>query len=194
MRPSRLLVLSLALAGGILLGGCAAPEATGPAAAASPAPAIPSSTPVVGCSAVTTEPTPAGSGQLTTISASDFALGPDAANVTLLYYCDFQSAQCELFNGVLDQLVADHPADLKVVMRPFAVPAAVVPSLDKSELAARAALAAGQQGQFWQMRDLLIYCMTSTQTGRSSHPTNSKPGSRIKLPDSVWMGTCSRRI
>ena len=155
MRPSTLLVLGLGFAGGILLGGCGVSPGPKPTTAASAVPLAPSSTPVIGCSAVTTEPTPTGSTQLTTVSAADYTRGPATADVTLLYYCDFQSVQCELFNQVLDQLVADHPGDLKVVMRPFAVPVSVVPSLDKSELAARATLAAGRQGKFWQMRDLL---------------------------------------
>jgi cyclophilin family peptidyl-prolyl cis-trans isomerase/protein-disulfide isomerase len=155
MRASTLLVLAAGLSGGVLLGGCAASSALGPTATASPVPVAPSSTPIVGCLAVTAEPTPVGSAQLTTISTADYVRGPDTADVTLLYYCDFQSAQCELFNRVLDQLVTDHPGDLRVVMRPFAVPVSVVPSLDKSELAAWAALAAGQQGMFWKMRDLL---------------------------------------
>jgi cyclophilin family peptidyl-prolyl cis-trans isomerase/protein-disulfide isomerase len=150
-----LLVLALGLSGAVLLGACAASASSSPTSVVSPVPVKLSPTPVVGCSAVTAEPTPTGSGQLTTISPADYVRGPDAADVTLLYYCDFQSAQCELFNQVLDQLVADHPSDLRVVMRPFAVPASVVPSLDKSELAARAALAAGRQGKFWEMRDLL---------------------------------------
>jgi cyclophilin family peptidyl-prolyl cis-trans isomerase/protein-disulfide isomerase len=149
------MALGVGLATGILLGGCAASQPSEAVVAASPMPVMPSSTPVVGCSAITTEPTPSSSLQLATVSTSDYVRGPDTAAVTLLYYCDFQSAQCELFNRVLDQLVADHPSDLKVVMRPFAVPVSVVPSLDKSEPAARAALAAGQQGKFWEMRDLL---------------------------------------
>jgi cyclophilin family peptidyl-prolyl cis-trans isomerase/predicted DsbA family dithiol-disulfide isomerase len=73
----------------------------------------------------------------------------------MLYYCDFQSTQCELFNRVLDDLVKNHPSELRVVFRPFPVPSSVVAALDKSELAARAALAASDQDRFWEMRDIL---------------------------------------
>lgn len=107
------------------------------------------------CSAVKAQPTPASSVGVTAVSSTDFVRGSAAAPVTLLAYCDFQSAECELFNRVLDELVKNHPEDLKVVMRPIAVPVTLVPALDKSELSTRAALAAGDQGKFWEMRDLL---------------------------------------
>ena len=107
------------------------------------------------CSTVNTPPTPTGSLLFPPGAAPDFERGPADASVTLLLYCDFQSAECELFNQVLDQLIDAHGDDLKVVFRPFGVPTAVVPSLDKSELAVRAALAAADQGKFWPVRDHL---------------------------------------
>jgi cyclophilin family peptidyl-prolyl cis-trans isomerase/protein-disulfide isomerase len=106
----------------------------------------------VGCSVVSTEPTPSSVAGLPPVTAADFSMGPNDAPVTLLLYCDFQSPQCELFNRVLDRLVKDHPTDLRVVQRPFGVPSSVVASLDKSEESVRAALAAGNQGKFWEMR------------------------------------------
>jgi cyclophilin family peptidyl-prolyl cis-trans isomerase/protein-disulfide isomerase len=109
----------------------------------------------IGCSAVNAAPTPGESSVLPPITSADYTRGPADASVTLLAYCDFQSGECELFNRVLDQLVKDHPTDLKVVLRPFPIPTVLVPVLDKSELAAQAALAAGDQGKFWEMRDLL---------------------------------------
>jgi cyclophilin family peptidyl-prolyl cis-trans isomerase/protein-disulfide isomerase len=92
---------------------------------------------------------------LPAITPADFVRGPQDASVTLLLYCDFQSVQCEIFNRVLDQLQKNHPGDLKVVLRPFPVPASVVAALDKSQISVQAALAAGKQGKFWEMRDLL---------------------------------------
>jgi len=108
-----------------------------------------------GCRVVDAAPTPETPALLPPVTGEDYARGPEAAPVTLLAYCDFQSVECELFNRVLDRLTSDHPKDLKVVLRPFPIPATVVPALDKSELAAKAAVAAGDQGKFWEMRDLL---------------------------------------
>ena len=149
------LLLTTALVGAMVEASCAPPQSTTPPATspATPLPATPNAS--IGCSAVSAAPTPSGSSLLPPITPADYTRGPDNAAVTLLFYCDFQSAQCELFNRVLDQLVKDHPNDLKVVMRPFPIPASEAPALDKSEISADAALAAGNQGKFWAMRDLL---------------------------------------
>lgn len=73
----------------------------------------------------------------------------------MLFYCDLQSPQCEIFNRVLEQLLNDHGEDLRLVYRPFPVPESAVPLLDKSEISARAVFAANNQGKFWEMRNLL---------------------------------------
>ena len=155
MKTSRMLLWGFGLLAGALLVACSSSESPKNTSAPSPAAASATQASVVGCSAVTAEPTASGSATLTTITAADYSRGPAAASVTLLYYCDFQSAECELFNRVLDRLVALHPDDLRVVMRPFPIPASVVAALDKSESAAEAALAAGVQAKFWEMRDTL---------------------------------------
>ena len=69
----------------------------------------------------------------------------------MLLYCDFQSAQCQVFANVLDQLQKNHPDDLRVAFRP--VPATGV--LDKSQISVQAAIAAGNQGKFWELRNIL---------------------------------------
>ncbi len=109
----------------------------------------------MGCSVLSAQPTQATAQGLPPVTSSDYVRGPQNASVTMVAYCDFQSAQCELFNRVLDQLTKEHPNDLKVVLRPFPVPTSVVASLDKSEISVQAAIAAGNQGKFWEMRDLL---------------------------------------
>ena len=126
-------------------------------AVASPAPTVIAATPTssMGCSVVDAQPTPRVAQGLAAITPADYARGPAETPVILLAYCDFQSAQCEIFNRVLDALEKNHPNDLKVVLRPFPVPASVVPSLDKSQISVQAAIAAGDQGKFWEMRDLL---------------------------------------
>lgn len=135
-----------------------ASKPTSPAAQVSPI--VPTLVPatatsVMGCSAITTEPTPNVSSALPSITSADYVTGPENASVTMLLYCDFQSAQCEIFNRVLDELQKEHPDDLKVVLRPFPVPVSLVASLDKSQLSTQAALAAGDQGKFWEMRQVL---------------------------------------
>lgn len=126
-------------------------------------PVAPSTAAAIGCSVVNAAPTPDAAALLPPVGAADYERGPAQAAVTLLYYCDFASRQCEDFNLVLDQLVKDHPRDLKIAMRPLAIPLALVPTpapsenqtLDKSQISGAAALASAKQGKFWEMRDLL---------------------------------------
>jgi cyclophilin family peptidyl-prolyl cis-trans isomerase/protein-disulfide isomerase len=150
-----LLVAALALLGATLMVACS-PEMTPPATATverSDGTATPAG--ISACTVIATAPTPSSTNELPPITPADYVRGPGNAAVTMLLYCDFQSPQCEIFNRVLDQLVQDHPSDLRVVMRPYPVPVSAIPSLDKSEFAAQAAIAAGNQGKFWEMRDLL---------------------------------------
>ncbi len=146
-----------------LLSACAhsAPEA---APSAPPAPtltAIPN-TPVTyaGCSTIETEPTPNISSGLPSVTSADYVRGPDNAPVTMMTYCDFQSTGCQGFASIVDQLQKSHPNDLRVIFRPVFIPAngdsdPVIGPLDKSQISMEAALAAGDQGKFWEMRDLL---------------------------------------
>src|SRR5512135_307808 len=131
-------------ASGLVVGALTASCSTAAPATAteSPQPVAPSTTAAVGCSVVNAAPTPDAASLLPPVSGAEYARGPAQATVTLLYYCDFASLQCNKFNQVLDQLVKDHPRDLKIVMRPLAIPMALVPTpapseiqaLDKSEI------------------------------------------------------------
>jgi len=67
-------------------------------------------------------------------------------------YSDFQSPASRKLAEVLIELQAIHPDDLRVVFRPYPL----WPLHDKALLAAQAALAAGEQGEFWAMHDLLF--------------------------------------
>jgi cyclophilin family peptidyl-prolyl cis-trans isomerase len=151
----------------ILLGLCSCSPRPGAQSTASLSP-VPTTIPatatqVLGCSAITAKPTPNVSSGLPPVTSADYVNGPDNASVTMLYYCDFQSAQCEIFNRVLDEIQKNHPNDLKVILRPYPLPASLVStlpaglvaSLDKSQISTQAVLAAGDQGKFWEMKNVL---------------------------------------
>jgi cyclophilin family peptidyl-prolyl cis-trans isomerase/protein-disulfide isomerase len=114
------------------------------------------STPVqsAGCTVVEAAPTPAAPAFLDN-TPTDPTLGRADAPVTMLFYCDLQSAECEIFHRVLDELLASRGDDLRVIHRLYPVPGSAVPSLDKSVLSAKAIMAARRQDRFWEMRDLL---------------------------------------
>lgn len=82
----------------------------------------------------------------------DHVKGNPNANVTLVEYGDFQCPACASYHPVVAQMVEKFPDTLKVIYRHYPLervhPHAVA--------AARAAEAAGKQGKFWEMHDLLF--------------------------------------
>ncbi|HEX2698571.1 MAG TPA: peptidylprolyl isomerase [Anaerolineales bacterium] len=107
--------------------------------------------PELGCNAISAEPTPqAALSAFPTVSSADYTRGPATAPVTMIEYCDFQEPICISMAAVASNLVYKHPNDLQFVFRPIASVA------DKSQLALQAALAADEQGHFWEMYDMLF--------------------------------------
>jgi cyclophilin family peptidyl-prolyl cis-trans isomerase/protein-disulfide isomerase len=85
------------------------------------------------------------------VSAQDWTRGPADAAITFLEYSDFQCPYCAKLEPVMDQLLKTFPNDLRVVYRHFPLA-----QHDKAVLGAQAAEAAGLQGKFWEMHDLLF--------------------------------------
>ncbi len=90
------------------------------------------------------------------VSDTDWILGEKAAPVTILVYSDFQCVPCAALAQVLEALQKEFPNDVRVVFRNF-----TLSNHDKAALAAQAAEAAGLQGKFWEMADLLLTQQTA---------------------------------
>ncbi len=90
--------------------------------------------------------------QKTVILADDWTLGLLAAPVTMLEYGDFECPHCAMARPALEELVAEYPDTIRLVFRNFPL-TTVHPH---AFLAAEAAEAAGAQGQFWAMHDMLF--------------------------------------
>jgi Na+/H+ antiporter NhaA len=82
----------------------------------------------------------------------DHIRGPDEAPVTLVEYGDYECPYCGRAEGTVRELVRDFSEDLRYVFRHLPLED-VHPH---AELAAEAAEAAGAQGRFWEMHDLLF--------------------------------------
>jgi protein-disulfide isomerase len=86
------------------------------------------------------------------ISEHDHVRGPASALVTLLEYGDYECPHCGQAHPVVEQLESRLGDEMRFVYRHFPLsqihPHAV--------LAAEAAEAAGAQGQFWEMHDMLF--------------------------------------
>lgn len=106
-----------------------------------------------GCTVKTTQPkaNPTVQSLLPAVTKEDWTKGPADAFVTIIEYCDFQGAGCATAAPVLAQLQTKYPKDMRIVYRHFPLS-----NDDKAALAAQAAEAAGLQGKFWEMHDLLL--------------------------------------
>jgi Na+/H+ antiporter NhaA len=82
----------------------------------------------------------------------DHIRGSDDAPVTLVEYGDFECPHCGRAEGVIRELLSSHGNDVRYVWRHLPL-TDVHPS---AQLAAEAAEAAGAQGKFWEMYDLLL--------------------------------------
>jgi Na+/H+ antiporter NhaA len=82
----------------------------------------------------------------------DHIRGPSQAPVTLVEYGDFECPYCGMAEPVLRKLLADFGDELRFVFRNLPL-SDVHP---RAQLAAEAAEAAGAQGKFWEMHDLLF--------------------------------------
>jgi Na+/H+ antiporter NhaA len=82
----------------------------------------------------------------------DHIRGPDDAPVTLVEYGDFECSYCGQAEGVIRELLASLGGDVRYVWRHLPL-SDVHPS---AQLAAEAAEAAGAQGKFWEMYDILL--------------------------------------
>lgn len=87
------------------------------------------------------------------VTDEDAYLGNKDAKVTLVEYSDFQCPACKAYEDIVKQLRDAYSAeDLRIVYRHFPL-RSIHPNAD---LAAQAAEAAGEEGKFWQMKDILF--------------------------------------
>lgn len=86
------------------------------------------------------------------VTDADWGRGPTDAPVTLIEYSDFQCPGCAGVEPLLAFLEETHKETLRIVYRHF--PLTTIH--DKAQITAEAAEAAGAQGKFWEMHDLLF--------------------------------------
>jgi protein-disulfide isomerase len=83
---------------------------------------------------------------------TDHRLGPIGARVTIIEYGDFECPNCRQANPTLKALLRLHSEQVSLIFRHFPLEA-VHPN---ARMAAEAAEAAGAQGKFWEMHDILL--------------------------------------
>lgn len=79
------------------------------------------------------------------------SVGPDAAPVTVITYLDYQCPFCRRVWPTLEKLRTDFPDKVRLVIKQHALP-----FHQQARTAARAALAANEQGHFWEYQARLF--------------------------------------
>jgi protein-disulfide isomerase len=88
-----------------------------------------------------------------TISIADSPVrGPKDAKVTIVEFSDFQCPFCAQSKDLVDQVLKAYPKDVNFVYKQFPLTTIHPFALG----AAKAAVAAGKQGKFWEMHDLMF--------------------------------------
>jgi protein-disulfide isomerase len=77
--------------------------------------------------------------------------GPADARITLVEFSDFECPFCSAAEKQVDIVMAAYPKDVKLIYKQF--PLSMHPH---AQMAAEASLAAGNQGKFWEMYDVLF--------------------------------------
>lgn len=90
--------------------------------------------------------------------------GAQTAQVTLEEFADFQCPQCAAKHSVMNEIKSMYGTRIHFIFRDFPLQ---IPAHDKSYDAAVAAEAAGMQGKFWDMQNLLF----SNQQAWTAAPT-----------------------
>ncbi|MEK7596148.1 MAG: thioredoxin domain-containing protein [Patescibacteria group bacterium] len=86
------------------------------------------------------------------VNESDWFKGGENAPAALVEYSDFQCPACASYAPLVRALAGEFGSGLKIVYRHFPLN-----QIHKNaDLAARAAEAAGRQGKFWEMHDLIF--------------------------------------
>jgi thiol-disulfide isomerase/thioredoxin len=77
--------------------------------------------------------------------------GPPSARVTVVEWADFECPFCGMAAPIMDEAVQAFPNDVRLVFKHYPLS-----GHEHSEAAARAAVAAGMQGKFWDMHHQLF--------------------------------------
>jgi protein-disulfide isomerase len=96
-------------------------------------------------------------GTTTTASVSNHTKGGNAKNVSLVVYGDFECSACERFFPIEKQVIDKYINDISFTFRHFPIDTIH----QNARAASRAAEAAGKQGKFFEMHDLLYQNQSS---------------------------------
>ena len=111
------------------------------------------------------------------ITAADHVRGAATSTVSLIEYGDFECPACGAYEPLMEQLLKDYGTKVTFVFRNFPLT-----MLHKNAmLGAEAAEAAGLQGKYWEMHDLLYTQQQEWSTGSTADATKAINGYATSL-------------
>ena len=105
----------------------------------------------VGAAAAVPRPEPKGDARVEIEVGDSYAKGPADAPVTIVVFSDYQCPFCARAEATMKQIETDYGSKVRFVFKNL-----ILPFHPKAPLAANAALAAGEQGKFWEMHDRIF--------------------------------------
>jgi protein-disulfide isomerase len=111
------------------------------------------------------------------VEPSAHVRGPANAPVTIEEYSDFQCPTCGRMHPVVKQLLTRYPQQVRLVFRHY--PLATIHKYARES--ARAAEAAGMQGKFWEMADLLYERQAEWSKAEPARPLFVKYAQQLGL-------------
>ena len=98
--------------------------------------------------------------------------GPKDAKVTIVEFSDFQCPFCAQSAGMVDDVLKQYPKDVNFVYKQFPLTSIHPMALG----AAKAAVAAGKQGKFWEMHDAMFQSKGLLQPDKLKEYASKIPG------------------
>ncbi len=122
-------------------------------------------------------------------------LGPKDAPMTIVEFVDFQCPYCARFHPLVLEALKAYPGKVRAVIKNFPLP------FHKEALpAAKAALAAGEQGKYWEMANAIL--MDNSNLNEKAYRglakkiglDSAKFQKDIKEKDGLWQGHIQKDI
>lgn len=88
--------------------------------------------------------------EIMAVKNDDWVKGPENAPITIVEYLDFECEACRVYYQITKQLKGEYKDKIRFVVRYFPLP-----GHKNSVPSALAVEAAGKQGKFWEMHDIL---------------------------------------
>jgi protein-disulfide isomerase len=109
--------------------------------------------------------------------------GPESAQVTLVEFGDYQCPSCKAFHPIVQEVLARYPQQVRLEFHHFPL----VTIHPNSMAASLAVEAAGEQGRYWEMHDLIFESQEQWSRNPNPEPDFLALAGRVGLNQNAFM-------